>query len=197
MDPNANPTPPAPQPIQDVLPPQDTLGNPENFAVPVAAPSPAEHINRSSPPLPSRNPIAGTAMPQSQALQDGPVDDHGLDGVLKDVTSNIKAAAPGLAQQKKPRFSIFGVFKRKPKQPKLPPPPRPPHAVPRPPAPHPAQQSHSQSLPSSPQAPQPAKNPLKSGPTRNKQKSKIPLPAVVAVIVAIILVVIALSAFKN
>lgn len=197
MDTNANPTAPVPQPIQDVLPPQDSLGNPESFAVPVAAPPPTDHINRSSPPLPSRNPIAGTAMAQSQALQDGPVDDHGLDGVLKDVTSNIKATSPALAQQRKPKFSIFGIFKRKPKQPKQLPPPPQSHAAPRPPAPQPVQQSHSQSLPSSPQAAQPAKNPLKSGPTRLKQKSKIPLPAVAAVIVAVILVVIALSAFKN
>lgn len=192
MEPSANPVPTLPQPIQDVVPPANTLGNPEALAGPVAAPA-ANHVNNSSAPQPSHNPIAGTAMAQSQAMHDSTVDDHALDGVLKDVTSNIKATPTGSDQPKKKR-GLPGIFKRKPKQPKLP--PLAPHAQPRPPAPSQVQ-SHSQSLPSGPQAAQPGKHPLKSGPVQPKKKGKITLPIIAAVIVALILVAVALSAFKK
>jgi hypothetical protein len=198
MDPNTNPVPPQPRAIQDVLPPHDSLGNPENLDPAEPIPQPASHLNRSRPPLPSHNPIAGTALAQSQATHDGPVDDHALDSVLKDVTSNIKATAPGPSQAKPAKKGFFGFFKKKPK---LAPPLRPhsPHSPTHLPNPHQTQQSHSQQTlpPASPNAHRPASQPLKSGPVQPKKKGKLSAPAVVAVIVALVLIFVAFSAFKQ
>lgn len=195
MDPNANPVPAVPQPIQDVLPPRDTLGNPENLAGPVATPPPAQHVNRSSAPIPSHNPIAGTALAQSQALHDSVVDDHALDGVLKDVTDNIRANSSAPMRPKSAKRGLFGFLKRNPK-PKLsvsPSSPRSPIHLPptHPTQPVPRQQANAL-VPN-----ESAKSQLKSGPTALKKRGKINLPAVAAVVIALILVAVALSAFKS
>jgi hypothetical protein len=186
MDPNANPVPAPPQPIQDVLPPHDNLGNPENTPVPTGESAP------------SHNPIAGTAMAQAASLHDSQTVDPGLDSVLNDVTSNIKANPPAPVHPKGSKRGIFSIFKSKPKIPKPPkqqPSNLPPHSPIHLPPTHPAQPAPVQQPAAAP--PHPAKPGRQSGPTVAKKTSKITLPIVAAVVVALILVGAAILAFKS
>lgn len=196
------------QPIQDVVPPHDPLGNPQNFAQPAG---PVDNNSGSSVHRLPHNPIAGTAMAQSQTSQDNPVGDPALDGVLKAVTSNIKAPPPVPVRPVK--RGLLGFLKKKPKKSLLPPlspgSPLPQQQLPARPQPNlppgyiplPRNQMPPQNLP--PRGPGPNQQQvhgpgqLASGPVRPKTPSKIKLPVVVAVIVAIALVLVALSAFKN
>ena len=181
MQPQAQPQPQAPpqpqpqpapapaRPIQDVMPPQDSLGNPENLSE-TAVGQPAHHNNSTAPNV-SRNPIAGTALPQAPHLEEKPADDQGLDSALKDVTKTFKQP---LLQNQTPKPAKPGRFRRKKAQK-----PGRPVAPPVPPG-----------SPKSAQPPQPPK------PARPRGPKKPILPIVAASLVALILCAAAISAFK-
>ncbi len=96
----AQPAVPAQHPIQDVVPPTNPLGNPQNFT-------------DNSVSDAGSNPIAGTAVAQSSAvIHEQPAGDQVLDSVLQNVTNNLKAA-PQIPQKPKKRFGFFGGSKKK------------------------------------------------------------------------------------
>lgn len=120
-------------------------------------------INTSSE---SSNPIAGTAAPKSGVIHDQNNADPALEGVLQQVTNNIKAAPPTAPQAHKTKHGLFGGGKAK-KQ-------------------HPAAASHGP-------AKSPVINPIHQAPPKPK---KPVLPIVFAIFAAIGLGAAAVVAFN-
>lgn len=108
MQPNNNPMPPGTLPVQPAAPPP-------NGASASAAVDPGlenltktgavfSDIGNSNEPS---NPIAGTAAPQSSVIHDQASIDKSLDGVLQQVTSNIRAVPPTPPRATKKSFGLF------------------------------------------------------------------------------------------
>lgn len=165
--------PPTPaKTITDVAPPGNNLGNPVKFDISSIEQTPA-----------SSNPIAGTAAPVSGVIHEQPVSDASLDGVLRNVSSTMKAAQPPRPAAKPKK--LFGLFSKK-SQPNAGHSPLATHQ----PAGVPAQ---SASLTHAPIPTQQSKQP---GPTTPKKKANPALlPVICACLAAIVLVVSAIAAF--
>lgn len=99
MDPNFQTQPP-PQPIRDVAPPHDSLGNPES-----PAQIPVRQAPDTAPAAPKANPIIG-AGPTQEAVEKKAVKGEELDKVLKDVNKEVKAATQKPHLPSKPVMAI-------------------------------------------------------------------------------------------
>ncbi len=115
MQPNNNlhsqpapPPQPTAQPIHDVAP-VDAAANDITKTGAVFS-----DIGVSAEPA---NPIAGTTAPQSGVIHEQSAADQSLDGVLRQVTSNIKATPPAAPQSQKKKRGFFGGGNKAPKKP--------------------------------------------------------------------------------
>ncbi len=161
---NESPVAPTPQqppvsPIHDVAPPEADSGITDLTKTGAVF----SDINASSE---SSNPIAGTAAPKSGVIHDQSNADPALEGVLQQVTNNIKAAPPASPQAHKTKHGFFGGGKAKKQHP--------------PTAPHGTTKS-------------PVTNPIHQAPPKPK---KPVLPIVIAIFAAIGLGAVAVVVFK-
>lgn len=155
MQPNNNsPVSPSPQQQPPVRPIHDVAAQPVDPAMANLERTGAVFSDL-SPANESANPIAGTAAPHSGAIHEQSAAEQSLDGVLKQVTSNIKAVPPAALHPAKKKRGLFGGGKAK----KV----------------HPASASHGPTK-------SPVINPIHQTPPKPK---KPVLPIVLAVIAAI------------
>ncbi len=154
MQPNNNsPVSPSPQPQPSVSPIHDVLSQPVDPAMANLERTGAVFSDLSPANEPA-NPIAGTAAPHSGAIHETSAAEQSLDGVLKQVTSNITAAPPAMVQPAKKKRGLFGGGKPK--------------------KPHPASASHGPTKSA-------VTNPIHQAPSKPK---KPVLPIVFAVLAA-------------